>query len=92
MSRDFPASTCVRMSTLNERKQVSIGVGCIFLVLMGLGTVLWIVALVDALRRPSADWHEASQNQLIWVGVIILANSIGAVLYWLIARPHLNRV
>lgn len=54
----------------------------------GVGLVIWLVALVDALRRPAADWTASGQNQLVWVAVILFANAVGGVLYWLIARPR----
>lgn len=56
------------------------------------GFVFWIVALVDALRRPADQWERAGQNQLIWVGVIVFANFVGALIYWLVARDQLESV
>ncbi len=69
----------------------SIGVGFILIVLGLLGTLAWLIALIDALRRPTGAWESAGQNQLVWVLVIVLANFIGAVLYWIIARPQLQK-
>ncbi len=63
------------------------------IVLVGLaGFVLWIVALVDALKRPADVWEMSGQNQIVWVGVIIFANFIGALIYWLVARPQLEAI
>lgn len=63
------------------------------LVLIGIaGFALWIVALVDALKRPADNWERAGQNQIVWVGVIIFANLIGALIYWIVARPQLEAV
>ena len=57
-----------------------------------LGTVLWVVALVDLLRRPSWQWTAAGQNQVVWALVVVLGHLVGAVVYWLVARPALRRV
>lgn len=56
------------------------------------GFVLWVVALIDALKRPTSQWEAAGQNQIVWVGVIVFANAIGALIYWLVARPQLEGV
>lgn len=61
-------------------------------VLAVLGTVLWVVALVDLLRRPSWQWVAAGQNQVVWALVVVLGQLIGAIVYWLVARPSLRRV
>lgn len=56
------------------------------------GTVLWVVALVDLLRRPSWQWAAAGQNQVVWALVVVLGHLVGAIVYWLVARPALRRV
>jgi hypothetical protein len=55
-------------------------------------TIFYLWALVDALRTPASAWQAAEQNQLLWVGVMIFATVLGAVLYVLIARPKLAEV
>ncbi len=65
------------------------------LVVLGLGlvmTVLWLVALVDALRVPDPVWERAGQSKLLWVLVVVLAGVLGALLYAVMARPALGRV
>ena len=57
-----------------------------------LGTVFWVLALVDLLRRPGWQWPAAGQNQLVWVLVVVLGQLIGAIIYWLVARPALRQV
>lgn len=52
--------------------------------------LLWLSALIDALRRPSDQWKSAGQSQIVWVVAILLANVIGSLAYWLIARPQLQ--
>jgi hypothetical protein len=46
------------------------------------GTALWVVALVDVLRRESAGENE----KLIWILVVILTGWIGALIYWFVGR------
>jgi hypothetical protein len=58
----------------------------IFLLLVAAATVLWIWALVDVLRRPAGGYRSGSQ--LLWVLVIALTHSIGAVAYVLFGRPR----
>ncbi|HET6804135.1 MAG TPA: PLDc N-terminal domain-containing protein [Frateuria sp.] len=55
-------------------------------------TVLWLAALVDALRVPDPVWARAGQGKLLWVLVVVLAGVIGALLYAVMARPALGRV
>lgn len=65
----------------------------LLLALIGIaGFALWIVALVDALKRPTDNWERAGQNQIVWVVVIVFANIIGALIYWIVARPQLESV
>lgn len=64
------------------------------LVVLGLGlvmTVLWLLALVDALRVPDPAWQRAGQSKLLWVLVVVLAGWLGALLYAVMARPALGR-
>lgn len=58
--------------------------------------VIWIVGLVDALRRPDADWAATGQNKLTWVLFIALSQlaAVGfllSIVYWVSARPALKR-
>ncbi len=53
--------------------------------------VLWVWALVDAVRRPTSEWDAAAQNQLLWVVVIVVTGAIGALIYLFVARPQLQR-
>jgi hypothetical protein len=52
--------------------------------------VLYVWALVDALRTKASVWDAAEQNQLVWVGVILFVAIVGAILYMAIARPQLQ--
>jgi hypothetical protein len=56
---------------------ISVGVGAL---------VLWIWALVDAIRVPDDAMYRVG-TKLVWVLVILLAGILGAVLYLILARP-----
>lgn len=67
----------------------------IILVIAVLPIVIWIVGLVDALRRPDADWAATGQSKLTWVLVIALSQlaAVGfllSIVYWVSARPALK--
>jgi hypothetical protein len=52
--------------------------------------VLWIVALVNLLRRRDVDIHD----KLTWVVTVLLLNGIGAILYFIFGperQPHGSR-
>jgi hypothetical protein len=57
----------------------------IILVVLG-GFVLWIVALVDAIRVPDDSMYR-SGNKTVWVLVIALTGFIGAIIYYAAGRP-----
>jgi hypothetical protein len=46
--------------------------------------MLWIFALVDAIKNPALDNNE----RLIWVLVIVLTNWIGALIYLIVGRKR----
>ena len=47
--------------------------------------VLWVWALVDAIRQPEDRLRAGSR--VIWVVVIAVAHFVGALLYLALARP-----
>jgi hypothetical protein len=49
-----------------------------------LGTAVWIWALVDCLLHEPAQGHA----KLIWIIVIVCTHVVGAILYLLIRRPR----
>jgi hypothetical protein len=63
----------------------------VFLVVGLAGTVFWLWALVDALRRPDQQYTAAGQNKVLWLLVVLLGHFIGALIYLLVARPQLER-
>jgi Phospholipase_D-nuclease N-terminal/Protein of unknown function (DUF2516) len=64
----------------------------VFLVVGLAGTVFWLWALVDVLRRPDQQYTAAGQNKVLWLLVVLLGHFIGALIYLLLARPQLERV
>jgi hypothetical protein len=58
----------------------------LFLVVGVLGTIVWIWALVDAIRVPEESMFRAG-NRLIWVLVIVFGHLLGAIAYLAIGRP-----
>jgi hypothetical protein len=56
-----------------------------FLLVVGLGGfVFWIRALVDCATKES----DAGNTKVVWVMIILFANLVGAVIYWLVRRPQ----
>ena len=49
-------------------------------------------AVFDALQTSSDVWSASNQEQAVWVLVVLLLPGVGALLYFLIARPRLNQV
>ncbi|MEO6414211.1 MAG: PLDc N-terminal domain-containing protein [Pedococcus sp.] len=61
-------------------------------VIVLVGFVLWLWALVDALRNPDQRWKAAGHNKVLYVVLIVILGWVGALLYALIPRPALRRV
>lgn len=58
----------------------------VFLPLVLVGFIIWLWALIDAIRVPDDSMYRAG-NKLIWVLVIVFAQLIGAIVYLAIGRP-----
>ena len=54
------------------------------LLLVGLGFLFWLWMLLDCVMKESNQGND----RVVWVLVILLANFLGAVLYWFIRRPR----
>jgi hypothetical protein len=52
--------------------------------------VAWVVALVDAIRRPRTQWEMAGQNKVLYVLMIIFLGWFGAMIYAMIPWPQLR--
>ena len=57
-----------------------------------LGSIaLFVIALVDIVRRPDWQWKIAHQEKTLWLLLVILVNFLGipALIYWFNIRPKL---
>lgn len=62
-----------------------------FLMVISVGAfVLWIVALIDALKIPATEWEAHGENQILWIVLIVVLGAIGAILYWLMPRAKIK--
>lgn len=52
-------------------------------------TVVWIAALVDAIRAPGDAYFRAG-TKLMWLLVIVLTGWIGGLIYWVVGRGALR--
>jgi hypothetical protein len=48
------------------------------------GSALWILALVDCVRRD----FPGANDRLMWVVIILLGHIVGALIYWVVGRPR----
>ena len=60
--------------------------GIVFLLFLLSLSVIWIVALVQAVRVPDDQFRTGSK--MLWVLLIALTHIIGAVIYWAVGRPR----
>jgi Phospholipase_D-nuclease N-terminal len=58
----------------------------IFLLLLVGGFIVWVWALIDAIRVD--DDRYRTGNKLMWVLFIALTHAVGAVIYLLVGRPR----
>lgn len=56
------------------------------------GTVLWVWALVDSINRPDWVYQQASSSKVLWIVLVIILGSLGALIYLLAIRPRLVQV
>lgn len=54
--------------------------------------VLFLWALIDALRHPDSAWSEIDQNKIVWILVVIFLPLLGSILYLSMIRGKLSRV
>jgi phospholipase D-like protein len=65
----------------------NIGLAEILIIVIAVGGfVLWIAALVDAIKVPEDSLYRAG-NKLVWVLVIVLTGFIGALIYYAVGKP-----
>ena len=76
------------MWTFERSAPVDPLIALVFLLVIG----FWVVALVDAIRRPGDEWRAASQDKFPWVTLILFAGTVGALLYWANARRAMEQL
>jgi hypothetical protein len=63
--------------------------------IVGIGSlVMFIVALVDMVKRPDWEWKLAGQEKVLWILLVVLINflAIPALIYWFSIRKKLIAV
>ncbi|WP_442941810.1 PLDc N-terminal domain-containing protein [Nostoc sp.] len=48
------------------------------------GLLFWLWVLIDCITKEPKDGN----NRLVWILVILLTNSIGAIIYFFVRRPQ----
>ncbi len=66
------------------------GFYCIFIVIGIVGFVLWIVMLIDILRRDESDFKD-SNERLLWVLIILLGGWMGSLIYYIMIYRKLKK-
>ena len=51
--------------------------------------VLPIWGIVDAVSRPEGAWTAIGQSKVVWIVLMVVLWTLGAALYFIIARPKL---
>ncbi|MGH9111668.1 MAG: DUF2510 domain-containing protein [Acidimicrobiales bacterium] len=70
-----------------------VGFAIVFFLIMGIavvGTVFWVVALVDCVRAPDWAFRAAGSEKVVWVLVVALAGWIGGLIYWFSVRKQVT--
>ncbi|MFC1651714.1 PLD nuclease N-terminal domain-containing protein [Patescibacteria group bacterium] len=58
-----------------------------FIIIGILGTILWIWMLVDCAKREFKN----ENDKLLWILVIVLANTVGAIVYYFIIKREQDK-
>lgn len=58
-----------------------------FIILGVLGTILWIWMLVDCAKREFKN----ENDKLLWILVIVLASTVGAIVYYFVVKRELDK-
>ena len=54
--------------------------------------VVWIIMLVDCAKRDNKDFPNANENsKLMWILIIVLAGSIGAIIYYFLVMRQMPK-
>lgn len=63
----------------------------LFFVVAVAAFVWWLIALIEVVRVPGAQWDSAGQNQLVHILLMVFLGIIGTLVYWFTARPALKQ-
>ena len=86
------------MVTVGASDGFGVGLVVFLFVLYGIvaigALVMFIVALVDIVRRPDWQWRLAGQEKVLWLLLVILVNflAITSLIYWFNIRKKLRAV
>ncbi|MCA9116905.1 MAG: PLDc_N domain-containing protein [Planctomycetaceae bacterium] len=76
----------------NAMPEVALWGGGLFMLIAGLlalaAVVIWVWALVDAIRNPALD----DTMRIVWVLVIVFTQIVGALIYLVIGRSRSPRM
>lgn len=80
-----------------ENAALPVGIVVVFVVflLVGIGSlVMFVLALVDMVKRPDWEWKLAGQEKILWILLVVLVNflAIPALIYWFSVRKKLIAV
>jgi hypothetical protein len=62
-------------------------VGFLWFVLMAAVVVVWVITIVDIVRRHYSGWTTAG-----WIALIVVLPFIGSLVYWLWRKPSEDEV
>lgn len=63
-----------------------------FILLFSVLWASWILALVDAIRRPAAQWRWTGRPKAVWVVLLAVFGGPASIAYWVWAFPSLRNV
>ena len=85
------------MATVSMSDAFGVGLGVLFVlygVVILFSLVMFVVALVDIIKRPDWQWKLAGQEKVLWILLVILINflAIPSLIYWFNIRKKLIAV
>lgn len=85
------------MVLLADNSALPVGIVLLFVLFLAVAigsTVMFIVALVDIVKRPDWEWKLAGQEKTLWILLVVLINffAIPALIYWFNIRKKLIAV
>ena len=75
------------LAQISAGDNVGFVVGIVLVAILGVGgTILWIMALVDAAKVPDDTMYRTG-SKVMWILLIVLLGIIGAIVYYAVGRP-----